>query len=337
MDGQEEDEQCGHDEHVGVQIPHARMPPTLRKKQEPDYSRLNTGPSFRLPTGRKLFSYYERKMREKYTLNNELKLVHRGFMFFFRFVNEKGNRSDLCLLSFGVQQSLKERLISCVSQILEMKHDTTNILQTKLIRVKLTGDGTQFGRRRTFINFGFTIPDDVLCPLWSVNHGARTIEEITVLARKKSQNLNCVHTPLFDFIPLWRRVPDMLHLYLRISDQLVKHLISELRLMDNIARCTSIYTRERFEQNEVLALDWRCKRWVATFGLVYQSKDVTPYMHILAYHITDMLKIHGNLVTFSQQGFEKLNDSTTKWYFRSTSHKGREDLKQIILKQNRLE
>ncbi|XP_046568810.1 uncharacterized protein LOC124277184 [Haliotis rubra] len=45
-----------------------------------------------------LFGYYERKMREEYTLNNDLKLVHRGFMFFLRFVKEKGNRSELCLL-----------------------------------------------------------------------------------------------------------------------------------------------------------------------------------------------------------------------------------------------
>ncbi len=55
----------------------------------------------------------------------------------------------------------------------------------------------------------------------------------------------------------------------------------------------------------------RCKAWVKQFCSVYQSKDVTPYMHAFAMHISEFISLHGNIVMFSQQGLEKLNDITT--------------------------
>ena len=45
----------------------------------------------------------------------------------------------------------------------------------------------------------------------------------------------------------------------------------------------------------------------------------------------------GALLPFTKQGLEKYNDSMTKDYFRSTSHKGQECLTQILQKQNRME
>ncbi|KAJ8018369.1 hypothetical protein HOLleu_43669 [Holothuria leucospilota] len=70
---------------------------------------------------------------------------------------------------------------------------------------------------------------------------------------------------------------------------------------------------------------------------VYLKKDVTPYMHVLQCHVGETLRLHGNLSNFSQQGLEKLNDKVTTWYFRSTHHKGNEALRQIMLKENRLQ
>ena len=43
-----------------------------------------------------------------------------------------------------------------------------------------------------------------------------------------------------------------------------------------------------------------------------------PYMHIMAYHVSETIPIHGSLSNFTQQGFEKLNDHITKCYLRST-------------------
>lgn len=76
---------------------------------------------------------------------------------------------------------------------------------------------------------------------------------------------------------------------------------------------------------------------VRLFGEVYMSKDVTPYMHVLANHVPEALSEHGNLSLFCQQGLEKLNDNVTCWYFRTTSHINLDVFKKIMEKQNRID
>ena len=73
------------------------------------------------------------------------------------------------------------------------------------------------------------------------------------------------------------------------------------------------------------------------FLTVYQTKHVTPYMHLLVSHIPQFLEMYGTLAPFSQQGLEKLNDDLTKDYFRSTNHRSTDALKQMLLKLNRIE
>ena len=58
-------------------------------------------------------------------------------------------------------------------------------------------------------------------------------------------------------------------------------------------------------------------------------------MHVLAHHLPEVMRMHGNPTYFCQQGLEKLNDFVTKWYFRSTNF-GKEALKKVMQKQNRL-
>jgi ubiquinone/menaquinone biosynthesis C-methylase UbiE len=62
---------------------------------------------------------------------------------------------------------------------------------------------------------------------------------------------------------------------------------------------------------DATAFDLRAKTWVRLFTSVYQSKDVTPYMHAFAMHVSEFLRLYGNIVMFTQQGLEKLNDVTT--------------------------
>ena len=69
---------------------------------------------------------------------------------------------------------------------------------------------------------------------------------------------------------------------------------------------------------------------------VYQTKHVTPYMHTFAYHIPKFIFLHGSLAPFSQQGLERLNDTITKDYFRSTNHRDGA-LQSLLKKLNRLE
>ena len=76
------------------------------------------------------------------------------------------------------------------------------------------------------------------------------------------------------------------------------------------------------------------KEWVRFFTTIYQSKDVTPYIHCFAQHVHEFLRKYGNVVIFNQQGLEKLNDLTTKHYQRATNHQGYEALKQVLEKRN---
>ncbi|XP_033095868.1 uncharacterized protein LOC117100328 [Anneissia japonica] len=72
-----------------------------------------------------------------------------------------------------------------------------------------------------------------------ITKGARTLEEIRMYAGKKKNNFNCTSQPLFHSIPLTKIVPDTLHLFLRIADQLVYHIIKYLQDLDNHVRLSS--------------------------------------------------------------------------------------------------
>ena len=89
---------------------------------------------------------------------------------------------------------------------------------------------------------------------WSMSNplkGARSVEEIASCSKMKAKDkkFNCRYTPLFDFIPLTKVIPDRLHLFLRISDQLVNQLIHDLKHQDNITKQTKFtkFKRENFK------------------------------------------------------------------------------------------
>ena len=77
--------------------------------------------------------------------------------------------------------------------------------------------------------------------------------------------------------------------------------------------------------------------WVVKFTALYQTKDVTPYIHAFAMHVPEFLRMYGNISSYTQQGLEKLNDFTTKYYQRSSNHRTYESLQEILEKHNRLE
>ena len=67
--------------------------------------------------------------------------------------------------------------------------------------------------------------------------GARTIKEIaekSKLAKRNKNRLNCCHPPLFDFVPIQRVIIDSLHLFLTISDVLIR----DLRISDGLEKTT---------------------------------------------------------------------------------------------------
>jgi len=68
----------------------------------------------------------------------------------------------------------------------------------------------------------------------------RTIEEIQTLALKKKTKTQlkygCIRQPLFPSIPVDHVIPDILHLFLRISDVLINLLILGLRRLDGLEK-----------------------------------------------------------------------------------------------------
>ena len=78
---------------------------------------------------------------------------------------------------------------------------------------------------------------------WSITDpikGARTIAEITsccAKAKNSSKRFNWAHAPLFPTIPLDHVIPDVLHLFLRVTDVLFNFLVTDIRRQDGIECC----------------------------------------------------------------------------------------------------
>ena len=79
------------------------------------------------------------------------------------------------------------------------------------------------------------------------------------------------------------------------------------------------------------------KIWVRNFLKVYQTKNITPYVHAFAFHVPEFMEAYGSICQFSQQGLEKLNDITTQHFLRGTNHHDVAALKQVMEKRNRIE
>ena len=91
------------------------------------------------------------------------------------------------------------------------------------------------------------------------------------------------------------------------------------------------------DECEADELSRKIKSWVKLFITTYQSKDVTPYIHAFSMHVPEFVKLYGNIISFTQQGLEKLNDVSTKQFQRASNHRNIESLRQMLEKRNRIE
>ena len=85
-------------------------------------------------------------------------------------------------------------------------------------------------------------------------------------------------------------------------------------IWEEFRRLNSLLSSESFTESEIASFTASAKSWRSNFLEVYQSKDVTPYMHAFVCHVPEFLRIHGAIVPFTQQGLEKLNDSLTQFF-----------------------
>ena len=107
-------------------------------------------------------------------------------------------------------------------------------------------------------------------------------------------------------------------------------------IWEEFRRLNSLLSSESFTESEIASFTVSAKSWRSNFLEVYQSKNVTPYMHAFVCHVPEFLRIHGAIVPFTQQGLEKLNDSLTQFFYRGSNHRDQEALTQMLQKANRI-
>ena len=141
----------------------------------------------------------------------------------------------------------------------------------------------------------------------------------------------------------WRDLtgPEKLKLFNKINiSQLflnIPHTTNVQKIWKDFLNIYTTLCLNSIDDEKIKEFKTTVKEWLVLFLSVYQTKNVTPYIHTLVFHIPEFLDLYGSLAPFSQQGLEKLNDNLTKDYFRSTNHKDCDVLRQLLLKLNRLE
>ena len=88
-------------------------------------------------------------------------------------------------------------------------------------------------------------------------------------------------------------------------------------LWTELLQLSSLFSKGREGVTDTVQEEFKsCSReWVSKFISIYQTKNVTPYVHAMFNHVEEFMEIHGCILPFSQQDLEKLNDVMTKHYF----------------------
>ena len=108
-------------------------------------------------------------------------------------------------------------------------------------------------------------------------------------------------------------------------------------LWDSFFKIICCLKADTFSEAEVNSLKDDIWSWFLLFLETYQASDVTPYIHAFVFHVPEFLLLHGNINFFNQQGLEKLNDVSTKNFFRGTNMRDNEALKQLFAKRCRVQ
>ena len=85
-------------------------------------------------------------------------------------------------------------------------------------------------------------------------------------------------------------------------------------------------------------LKTEAQAWVTAYLTVYQTKNITPYIHTFTMHVHEFIRLYRSLQLYSQ-ALERLNNLTTLHYMRATNHhhKNEEALCQLLFKRNRID
>lgn len=118
----------------------------------------------------------------------------------------------------------------------------------------------------------------------------------------------------------------------------------EMQIWDKMQRIVELMEMDSSQLGKIADLQWKKEQqlidsWWDDLGKRYlQRNDVYIfYFHIIKHHLIDMLKKHGTLSIFSNQGFENSHTLHKKVWKRTTSiAKGESIILQILLWQCRI-
>jgi hypothetical protein len=100
---------------------------------------------------------------------------------------------------------------------------------------------------------------------------------------------------------------------------------------------------KRYDIIDLDKLDSSFKKWLRVYLKILwenlSKKTIPPYIHIMCFHLCEILQNYGNINKFTTQSLEKLNDFTTQYYHISSNKKNYQKgfLLQILKKRNRIE
>ena len=80
----------------------------------------------------------------------------------------------------------------------------------------------------------------------------------------------------------------------------------------------------------------KLKIWLKNYILIPDQESITPYIHILCFHIPEFIEIYGNMNLFSMQGLENLNSFSKLNYFRQTNRNVNQFTSILLEKMNRM-
>lgn len=89
---------------------------------------------------------------------------------------------------------------------------------------------------------------------------------------------------------------------------------------------------QSFDKNN---LEKKLKNWLKDYLKIEQN--ITPYIHILCFHIPEFIQKYKNLNLFSMQGMEKRNHFSKINFFRQTNHQKNSFTTILLEKMKRLD
>jgi len=113
--------------------------------------------------------------------------------------------------------------------------------------------------------------------------------------------------------------------------EVLNFLFSEYYSILNIIKNAS------YQPIDLSGLKERLICWLTFYLIEHPESKITPYIHCFVFHMVEFLTLFPNLHSFNMQGLEKLNDLTTKYYFKNTNRKSMTFLRQLVEKRNRHE